>query len=500
MRGMKHLLTLAMCFCLLPATSAQAAENTKAETVQDSGFDNGLETTSVEKTITVAGKEVAFTASVERVPLYAEGGKLQARMHAFTYKVNTNNDDALRPITFLFNGGPGSSSVWLHLGAFGPYRVGLDEQGVAVGPPYSLNENPNTLLPTTDLVFIDPITTGHSRAAEGIDAQKTFRSVSGDINSIAQFIYRYLTLHKAWDRPIYIGGESYGTTRAAGLTKVLQDKYGIYPAGVILVSAVLDFSTIHYGPMNDSAFVGIYPTYALLAHHHNKTNNQTSLNEVRNFAENAITNAVWLSFMPKNEYSSNSPDENALSLGNHIGIDEQLLKQTHLRLHPSRFRSELLKDEGRVLGRFDGRYTLPDTEPANPWPNVDPSYNLVHGAFTAGIHQLLADIGYETNETYEILKWGKWDFESEGKPLETASRLASAMNVNPNLKVYVASGIYDLATPYYAARMTIDRYFTEPDARGRFTFVDYEAGHMMFVHKPSQEKLVQSITEWMTGE
>ncbi len=456
-------------------------------------------------TLTLDGKPHTFTASAGTISLRGgEDNDATATIFHVAYTLDTVDgepvDRASRPVSFFFNGGPGSSSVWLHLGAFGPFRAALDDDGIAAGPPYPLTTNPSTLLPVTDLVFIDPVTTGYSRPAGDTNAS-AFRSVSGDINSVAQFIRRYLSTQQRWASPVYIGGESYGTTRAAGLAERLQDRHGIYPNGVILVSSVLHFQTIRHTALNDTAYATFLPTYTAAAHYHGQLPpemQQQPLADVLAQTERYVMDTYWPALLRGQTIPDEEARRIATVLARHTGLPEDLWVESNLRIDPSRFRAEVLDGTDEVVGRFDARYVLPHLEPASPFPaGDDPSYALVHGAFASGIHQLFDRLGYESDLEYEVLNGGRWDFESENRYLETASRLERAMNSNPSMKVFVASGVYDLATPYFAARHVVRHVFS-PDGQQRFTFADFESGHMMFVHRESLESLRTQLGNWYT--
>lgn len=490
-----------------PLANQEAVEPVDAEPASDPSepIEDGTVVTSQHQ-ITVDGEALAFTASAGTIALRggADNAETGTIFH-IAYTLNDVEDHATRPVTFFFNGGPGSSSVWLHLGAFGPFRCSLDDEGIADGPPYGLHENPFTLLKTSDLVFIDPVTTGFSRPSGETGAQ-AFRSVSGDINSVAQFIRRYLSENERWPSPVYVGGESYGTTRAAGLVQRLQDRHGIYPNGVILVSSVLHFQTIRHAPMNDVAYATFLPTFTAVAHYHEKLALQDengapmALDAALSDVEAFVMERYWPALLRGQTLDVETRNALAAELESYTGLPADLWLESNLRVGPSRFRAELLDGSDRVAGRFDGRYTLPHLEPASPFPaSSDPSYALVHGAFTSGIHQLLGRLGYESDLEYEIISGGGWDFEAENGYLETATRLERAMNANPRMKVYVASGFYDLATPYFAARHVVEQIFS-PEDQARFTFKDFPSGHMMFVHRASQQRLVETLGDWYESE
>jgi len=422
------------------------------------------------------------------------GGYLNEETNEFVEP--TFPDAATRPITFSFNGGPGSSSVWLHLGVFGPKRVNpADDFGNPGPPPYALVENEYSLLDQSDFVFIDPVTTGYSRPAKDGNA-KDFHSVSGDIKSVAEFIRIYLGKHNRWGSPKYIAGESYGTTRAAGLVDELQSTHGISLNGVILVSAIMNFQTARFDVGNDLPYPLYLPSYAAVARFHGqlspkyqKMDIEKFMREVEEFAMNDYT----LALAQGDQLSAKDRTKIAEKLASYTGLSKDYILRTNLRITMPRFPKELLRDEGTTVGRLDARFTSWDRDDAGESYEFDPSYAAIQSIYTEGMNAYLReDLEYSSDMRYEILTnvW-PWSFRGVGdnQYLNVAERLRKAMHKLPSMKVFVANGYYDLATPYFATQYTIDHMFLRPEVRENIEMHYYEAGHMMYVQHDMLAKL-----------
>ena len=405
-------------------------------------------------------------------------------------------DPSDRPVTFSFNGGPGSSSVWLHLGVFGPQRVNpIDEFGNPGPPPYALVENEYSLLDQSDFVFIDPIATGYSRAASD-KSPKDFHGVTQDIRSVAEFIRIYLGKENRWGSPKYIAGESYGTTRAAGLVDELQGTHGISLNGVILISAIMNFQTARFDVGNDLPYPLYLPSFAATARFHNtlsskyqKMDIEKFLREVEEFAMNEYT----LALAQGDQLSDNERNKIAKKLAAYTGVSEDYALQTQLRINMPRFPKELLRSEGKTVGRLDSRFTSWDRDDAGDSYEFDPSYVAIQSIYTEGMNAYLReDLGYSSDMRYEILTnvW-PWSYRgvADNQYLNVAERLRSVMHKLPHMKVFVANGYYDLATPYFATQYTIDHMFLRPQVRDNIKMYYYEAGHMMYAHRGMLAKL-----------
>jgi carboxypeptidase C (cathepsin A) len=489
---------LACAFTLTWPVLAQDASDTDAPESPEQV--DGTDWQVTDHTVEIAGEEVPYTATAGTIQLKDDSDKTKASMFFIAYTRQDVEDPKDRPVMFCFNGGPGSSSVWLHMGCFGPRRVKMDDTGHAVGPPYALTDNALSLLDTTDLVFIDPVSTGFSRAEEGTNASQ-YHSVTGDIRSVSEFIRLWITKNDRWLSPKYLAGESYGTTRAAGIANHLQSR-SIDLNGIVLVSAVLSFQTIRFDEGNDLPYQLYLPTYTALAHYHDKLGvdlNQRKLPELLDEVEAWSRQVYGPALMRGAELDENTRQEVAAELSKYTGLSIDTILDSDLRVPQWRFGDSLLDDEDKVIGRFDGRIVGPDLDKTSDRSGAqDPSYSRVAGGFTATFNDYVRnELAYDTDRNYGILVGLRWDFDrANSNYLNVAGDLRKAMAENPELRVYVAAGYYDLATPYHAAEYTFNHSITHPDARKRVTFGYFESGHMVFTHKKSLEKLRGDLVEF----
>jgi carboxypeptidase C (cathepsin A) len=452
--------------------------------------------------ITIAGKHIEYLAEAGTMTLKEEDGKAQANVFYVAY-TKTQDNPATRRLTFCFNGGPGSSSVWLHMGAFGPRRVVLSNEGEALAPAAKTVENEWSLLDLTDLVFIDPVSTGFSRAAEEKNA-KQFHGVQEDLQSVGEFIRLYTTRHNRWGSPKFLAGESYGTTRASGLSNHLQSRLGMRLNGIMLISAVLNFGTIRFEEGNDLPYALFLPSYAATAWHHKKLSAdlqadfKKTLTEAENFAQDeymlALTKGLKLSEAERGAV--------ATKVSRYTGLSQQYVLNSNLRIEGQRFMRELLRDRGQIVGRYDSRLTARDGDNAAERPDFDPSYAAVQGPYTEGWNEYVRqDLKFESDLQYEILtgRVQPWNYgNATNRYLNVAPMLKDAMTTNKYLRVFVANGYYDLATPFAATQYTFNHLGAETGLSKRVTMTYYDAGHMMYINKPSLEKLRQDITRFLT--
>jgi carboxypeptidase C (cathepsin A) len=405
-----------------------------------------------------------------------------------------------RPLLFSFNGGPGSASVWLHLGALGPRRVASPEEPVIPAPPFRLVDNDATWLDQTDLVFIDPVGTGFSRAVKP-ELNSKFHSMRGDIDSIGEFIRMYLTRFERWASPLYLIGESYGTTRAAGLAGHLIDQ-GIAFNGIVLVSCALDFQGFVTGrgsepsdQSNDLPYLNFLPSYAAAAWYHKKLPPELQraglpalLREVEHW-----TDREYASILARGDEVSETERKDAVArMARYTGLNPSLIEEAQLRITQSRFSRELLRDRRRSIGRYDARYQGIEGASASDRPSFDPSYAAVRAPYTATFNQYVrTELGYKSEVPYYVLGEGigRWDFQTPMGYPATTGALRAAMAKNPHMKVMIASGYYDLATPYRAVEHALAALGLDPVLRKNITIETYEAGHMMYLHGPSLQKL-----------
>jgi carboxypeptidase C (cathepsin A) len=412
-----------------------------------------------------------------------------------------DEEDPARPVTFAFNGGPGAASVWLHLGALGPRRVKLTELGDGQPAPYTLVDNDYSWLDSTDLVFIDPVSTGYSRPAPYVSAQ-SFHGYEGDIKSVAAFIRLYTTRNKRWLSPKFIIGESYGATRAAGLTAFLQNQMNLYVNGVILVSGLLNAQDVDFGPGNDLPYTLFLPSYATAAWYHKKLapelQNKT-VDEVRKEAEAFAGKDYLLALARGNALPNPSKKQIAERISWLTSLPVEMILRYHLRIPCDVFRSELLKSENRVIGRFDSRFTGIGYDPRGS--NFDPSFEAVRGAYTATINDYLRnDLKFETDLPYETLADISWNLSNvENKYLEVERALGRAMSHNPTIKVWVAAGYYDLAISYNATEYALRQMLIDPVLNANISLTTYESGHMIYNSEPSLKKFQSDFQSFLNN-
>lgn len=482
----------------------QASEKLSED--QDQVLEDNLSVTK--HSITLEGRTIHYTVTAGTIILKEEaeeeeksaGPKAKASIFFVAYVrdgVRTN-----RPITFSFNGGPGSSSVWLHLGLLGPRRVQLNEDGSSPPPPYKLTDNQYSLLDVSDLVFIDPVSTGYSRAVPG-EKPKEFHDFKKDIESVAEFIRLYTSRYQRWSSPKFLIGESYGTTRAAGLAGLLQEKHGMYLNGLMLVSSVLNFQTIRFSTGNDLPYILFLPTYTATARYHDRLPSdlqgdlQQILQEVTAFAIGPYTLALMQgAALPEKERQ-----QLVKRLSRYTGLDSDFIERCDLRVDINRFVKELLRDKRRTVGRLDSRFTGIDRDAAGEHVEYDPSHTIIQGPFTALLNDYVrGQLAFESDLPYEVLAdiWQEWRYEEHQNVfVDVAETLRKAMSMNPDLKVFVANGYYDLATPFLATEYTFNHLQLDDDLMKNISMAYYEAGHMMYIHQPSLQQLKRDLTTFV---
>jgi carboxypeptidase C (cathepsin A) len=451
--------------------------------------------------ITLNGKKIPYTATAGTLILRKEDGKPSASMFYVAYTRDDTPDASKRPLTFSFNGGPGSSSVWLHLGALGPKRVELGPDGEQPRPPYHVIDNPDSVLEFTDIVFIDPVSTGFSRAAPGTNASE-FHGYEGDLKSVAEFIGLYLAESKRWGSPKFLAGESYGTTRAAALSEYLIRVQGIYLNGITLISSVLNFETISFGPGHDLPYELFLPTYTAAAWYHKKLPNdlQSSLEkavgESRRFAGGEFAAAM----MKGDKLTAAERADITKQMARLTGLSPAFLTENNLRVAPSRFEKELLRGDRKTIGRYDSRLEGADLDAAGDRPEYDPSYAAVQGAFTAAFNDYVrSDLDYKTDLTYEVLtdKVNPWSYkEFENRYVNVADRLRQAMTQNHDMRVVIANGYFDLATPFFATEYTVSHLGLEPALASHISLTYCEAGHMLYTRQTCLDSLHTTLADF----
>lgn len=444
---------------------------------------------------------LSYTTTCGRMPLRNAEDEIVAQMFFCAYHLGHGQPDPKRKLVFAFNGGPGSPSLWLHLGALGPKRIPMVNDGHIPPPPYELVDNDATWLTEADIVFIDPIGTGFSEAKD----EKTlegYLGMKGDIESIVEFIRLYLTHYQRFGSEIFLAGESYGTTRAAGIAHNLIN-YGIGVSGVILISMVLAFNTLHVEWGNDLPYILFLPTYATTAWYHKRLDSKRYpdlrklIAEVKDFAEGEYATAL----MKGDRLSEKDRLAIRQRLADYTGLSPEFLRLNRERIEIMRFCSELRRDEDTIVGRLDSRIPGPAMDPGAQTMLADPSMSAIMPPYMMTMMGYFAGpLGYETHLEYKIFKtfnkW-KWDMPEGGSP-DTSEFLSKAMAKNPHLRVYVASGYYDLATPFFATEFTL-AHMNLADRINRVTVEEFEAGHMMYTHDGCLAQLKTSVSKFISG-
>ena len=458
-----------------------------------------------EHEVTIAGKTIKYRATAGYLVLKTEKGDPRANLFFVAYTKLDESDPAKRPLTFSFNGGPGSSSVWLHLGALGPKRVVMTDKGESLPPPYKWVDNEYSWLDQTDLVFIDPVSTGYSRAAKDVDT-KQFHGFTGDIESVGEFIRLWTTRNQRWASPKFLVGESYGTTRAAGLSDYLQTKYDLYLNGIMLVSSIMNFQTARFAPGNDLPYQLFLPTYTAAAWYHGKLKGDLAkdLPKALARAEQFVMKDYSLALMQGDALPAAERTRIAKELVALTGLTEDYVLKQNLRINIFGFVTELKKDENRNVGRLDSRITgIADNAGGRGADGgfFDPSMEAILGGYTSAMNDYARrELKYENDLSYEILtgRVQPWSYANvENEYLNVAETLKRAMTKNTFLKLWIANGYYDLATPYFATDYTVKHMGLDPAVRGNVTLTYYEAGHMMYIHMDSLKKLRADYLNYM---
>jgi carboxypeptidase C (cathepsin A) len=490
-----------------PPQSAVAAdkEPTKAsvkEPTKDKAKEPEEKLVQSEHTVSIGGQEIKYKASAGTILLRDEEDKPTASIFYIAY---TRQDVPIstRPVTFSFNGGPGSSSVWMHLGLLGPRRVRLAEDGSALPPPYKLVDNEFSLLDATDLVFIDPVATGYSRAIPPKDANK-FHGLHEDAASIAEFIRLYVTRNKRWSSPKFIIGESYGTTRAAALSGELSQRLKMNVNGIMLVSTVLNFQTLDFSAGNDLPYVLYLPTYTTTAWFHKKLSADLqgrSLPEVYSLAEAFAAGDYSKALFAGSALALEARHKAVEQYARLTGLTTNYVERANLRVPLGRFATELLADENRVIGRYDSRYVGYVRDRLTNHMEQDPSYEAVASAFASTFNNYVrTELNYESDLTYEVLaSVGRWNWDQSNGYVDVAETLASALTRNPFLQIHVSSGYYDLATPLFATRYTFDHFNVDPALLKNLTLDTYTAGHMMYLNLADLKKSKTDLAKFISS-
>ncbi len=454
-------------------------------------------------TLNTAEGPMPYTATAGYMPMKDEHDSMQAKVFFVAYTKDGTTEPGKRPVMFAFNGGPGSSSVWLHMGALGPVRVLMTDKGESLPPPYRSVPNEYSWLDKVDLVFIDPMLTGYTRPV-GKTPASNYTGYNNDIRFVGDFIRMYLTRYNRWASPKYLVGESYGTTRAAGLSSYLQDTYGIYLNGVILISAVLSFSAHNSGRDNDLPYALQLPSYAAAAFYHGKAAPQfKSVGAITKAAAQYATGDYLDALMKGDALDAATETRVVNRLHELTGLSDEYLRDCNLRLTVGRFNKELLRDSGKTIGRYDSRIIGLDYDRAGESYDYDPSYDrTVRGAYTGVFNDYVRrTLHFNSDLNYDILTGRVWPWHfSDNSYLNVADRLREAMVKNPYLRVWICSGYYDLATPWFTTDYVVHHMFLPPALRSHIHTTYYEAGHMMYLHKASLKKMRKDFEAFMAEQ
>ncbi len=454
-------------------------------------------------TAKIGGRTINYSVTTGFMPIKnAVSGDTEARIFYMAYTLDGVTDPKTRPLMFSFNGGPGSASVWLHLGALGPRRVKMLDDGMMPPPPYEMVDNDASWLDETDIVFIDPVGTGYSRAAKPELASKFF-GVNGDIESVGEFIRLYLGRGERWSSPLFLVGESYGTTRAAGLSNHLFER-GIGLNGIILISTVMNFQAIRFAENNDLPLVLILPSYTATAWYHKRLPAELQrkpLKDVLKESEEFAANVYGPALMRIDRLSASEKQSLLDRFSSLTGLSRTFVEQNNFRVDLGEFNKELLRDQRRTTGRLDSRFIGFDKDSAGADVEFDPSMSAIRTPYTAAFNDYVRrDLNYKSDIEYYILGGGitsPWNWNTSNGYADTSQALSSAMRKNPYMKVFVGCGYYDMATPYFAAEYSVSAMNLDPQLRQNFTFNYYEAGHMMYIEKNSLRKLKDDVGKFI---
>ncbi len=457
--------------------------------------------------VTLGGAEVSYVAQTGTIPVLKDDGTPRASVFYVYYAATdadgkrlATKDAGARPITFFFNGGPGASSVWLHLGGLGPRRLDLPPDGLTPSTVAKVVDNPNSILDASDLVFVDPVSTGLSRAAKG-EKPEQFYGVNEDIEAVGEFVRLFTTREQRWSSPKYFCGESYGVLRVAGLAQYLQEKHGFFAEGLMLMSGLVNFGTISSEQGNDLPHVVFLPGFTATAHFHKKlapdlqADLGKAIAESRAFAQGDYTLALMQgSYLPEEQRR-----RVAEKVARFTGLSVEQIEEQDLRIDASYFREMLLRKEGKILGRFDARVTGEDGDRSELRPEFDPSFSNIVGGFSSAVNAYVrGELGYESDHPYHVLNGLPWKYSAfEGRHISTESRLAQAMKNNPRLRVVVLAGYRDLAVPEDSMRYSLSHLTLPKGARANIAFQHYESGHMMYLYLPDAEKLRKDLLEFV---
>jgi carboxypeptidase C (cathepsin A) len=494
------ILIVAMSFCAGACAAQQAAGSPSPAPGHETDSLREAPPVITHHQVTIGGKLLKYTATAGRIVLKPETGAAEAALFFAAYTLD-GEDTRTRPLTFVFNGGPGTATAWLHLGALGPKKIKLNGDGSAPPPPYTTVENPDSILDRTDLVFIDAPGTGYSRVRG--DLTKNFFNVAGDAEAFYRFIRLYLTQYQRWRSPLFLFGESYGTTRAGALANLLADNY-VPLTGVALLSVGLDFQTIIPGNLNDLPYEVVVPSYTTIAAYHKKLAPElaSDLDATIRKVEQWCANDYAPALAQGNALPADKRKQIVAQLAAYTGLTPQVVDENDIRIDAQVFMKELLKDKKLVVGRIDGRITSPAPQASAHEPFFDPSMAALSPAFNAAMNDYAeSELSYKSDVPYILWSYEginrAWDWGSgiNGYP-QTAVALQSAMAKNKYLKVLTMEGMYDLATPFYGSTYTVHHLRLSPEYLKNITSVDFRGGHMVYTDAAALKEMKQTLAEW----
>ena len=467
------------------------------------------ESSTTDHTIRIGNQTINYKATAGTILLKNDKDEPTALIYSTSYVKSDVKDPSQRPISFIYNGGPGSSSIWLHMGAFGPRRAVTVNADFTPPPPYQMADNMQTLLDKTDMVFIDPVGTGFSHAV-GKAANKDFYGIDQDVKSLAQFVNIYVTRNDRWNSPKFLIGESYGTFRSAALGNYLQSHDSMQLNGIVLISSVLDFSTLSFDPEDDRPYIGYLPSYAAIAWYHKMLKDPPAdltafLDEVRHFAVTEYDQAL----LKGDRLTAGEKADMAKKLSRYTGLSEDYLIKADLRVNEPQFAAELQRNRGLNTGRIDARFSGPSLDLLSEYAFNDPQGPAIGGAYVALWNAYVRDdlkfVQTGEDKTYHVFADGTqdWDFKHAGPGVGFPSSpnvgpdLATALQTNPHLQVEVENGYFDLATPFFATEFTMDHLGLPESLKKNITLKYYTAGHMMYLHDDDRVKLHESVAAFI---
>jgi carboxypeptidase C (cathepsin A) len=501
MRTRSVLAMLFVCALVLPVTPATAQQPSRQQMAASArasaaGTEAALlpdEPVITQHSARINGQNVSYTAEAGWLPI-RDDGKVVGKMFYVAYTRDGIQDKSTRPLIFSFNGGPGTASVWMHMGYTGPRRVVYDDDGFALRPPGNLEDNPHSILDAADIVYIDPIATGFSRMLEGADPHKYHGTLS-DIESVGEFIRLFILRKDRWMSPKFVIGESYGTTRASGLAGYLSSRHQLYLNGVILVS----MTNLNVNAGEDVSYATSLPHLAATARYHGQLADDLQAMPIQAFLEEVEAFAMG-DYLGALVQGDRLPDaertEMARRVARYTGLSPEYVISTNLRVNSRRFWKELLRDEGLTVGRLDSRYLGVDRDAAGENPEYDPAMSDWNGAFSDAVNRYLREeLRYDPDLKYNV--WGNVRPWNRDDGANVGQMLRQAMRDNPYLKVMIQGGYYDSATDFYSAVYTISHLQPGGEFRDRFRFSWYESGHMMYLRKPDLANANNDLREFM---